>query len=54
MRGLGLMDNFANTSGYAAGFVQWAWNYVTRNRGARLIAHGWRAADEWRGPSQSD
>jgi NADH dehydrogenase len=23
-------------------FVQWAWNYVTRNRGARLIAHGWR------------
>ncbi len=35
-------------------FVQWAWNYVTRNRGARLIAHGWRAADEWRDPSQSD
>jgi NADH dehydrogenase len=25
-------------------FVQWAWNYVTWNRGARLIAHGWRAA----------
>ena len=24
-------------------FVQWAWNYVTRNRGTRLIAHGWRA-----------
>ena len=23
-------------------FVQWAWNYVTRNRGTRLIAHGWR------------
>ena len=23
-------------------FVQWAWNYATRNRGARLIAHGWR------------
>jgi NADH dehydrogenase len=22
-------------------FVQWAWNYVTWNRGARLIAHGW-------------
>jgi NADH dehydrogenase len=22
-------------------FIQWAWNYVTRNRGARLIAHGW-------------
>ena len=22
-------------------FVQWAWNYVTRNRGTRLIAHGW-------------
>jgi NADH dehydrogenase len=21
-------------------FVQWAWNYVTWNRGARLIAHG--------------
>lgn len=26
-------------------FVQWAWNYVTRNRGARLIAHGWRGRD---------
>ncbi len=26
-------------------FVQWAWNYVTRNRGARLIAHGWREED---------
>jgi NADH dehydrogenase len=25
-------------------FVQWAWNYVTWNRGARLIAHGWSAA----------
>jgi NADH:ubiquinone reductase (H+-translocating) len=24
-------------------FVQWAWNYVTWNRGARLIAHGWNA-----------
>jgi len=24
-------------------FVQWAWNYVTWNRGARLIAHGWTA-----------
>ncbi|MGD2136245.1 MAG: NAD(P)/FAD-dependent oxidoreductase [Gemmatimonadales bacterium] len=22
-------------------FVQWAWSYVTRNRGTRLIAHGW-------------
>jgi NADH dehydrogenase len=26
-------------------FVQWAWNYVTWNRGARLIAHGWRGED---------
>jgi NADH dehydrogenase len=26
-------------------FVQWAWNYFTRNRGARLIAHGWREGD---------
>lgn len=26
-------------------FVQWAWNYVTRNRGARLIAHGWGEKD---------
>ena len=25
-------------------FVQWAWNYVTWNRGARLIAHGREAA----------
>jgi NADH dehydrogenase len=24
-------------------FVQWAWNYATWNRGARLIAHGWKA-----------
>jgi NADH dehydrogenase len=23
-------------------FIRWAWNYVTRGRGARLIAHGWR------------
>jgi NADH dehydrogenase len=27
-------------------FLQWAWNYVTRNRGARLIAHGWRATGD--------
>lgn len=26
-------------------FVQWAWNYLTRNRGARLIAHGWGGDD---------
>ncbi|MDH5643266.1 MAG: NAD(P)/FAD-dependent oxidoreductase [Gemmatimonadota bacterium] len=27
-------------------FVQWAWNYVTRNRGARIIAHGWKTDRE--------
>jgi len=26
-------------------FVQWAWSYVTRHRGTRLIAHGWRGED---------
>jgi NADH dehydrogenase len=26
-------------------FVQWAWNYVTWNRGARLIAHAGRRGD---------
>jgi len=26
-------------------FVQWAWSYVTRHRGTRLIAHGWSGKD---------
>jgi NADH dehydrogenase len=26
-------------------FVQWAWSYVTRHRGTRLIAHGWGGAN---------
>ena len=27
-------------------FVQWAWSYVTRHRGTRLIAHGWRGEED--------